>query len=456
MDQAKTLIRSVTRAFHDVRHVIVVDALMIHSTLSVDDLHHLTGMQQKDIRKLLGKLKEDRLVSVQSRQEVKVGNNRPIHRDYYYINFHATIDAIKYRVFFLTKKVKDAYKPSEEKKDYFCPRCKAQYTQLEVLEKVFDGGFLCLQCDGVLQRDEISAADGIGHQTQSKLMSQIEPFLELLKRIDAEEIPQNDFATALSNAVPVARDSQTHPVVIDTAMNAQSDVKLFPKFKQEANIEVKVNLISDENKQDVEDAAKAQKLAQEKQNALPSWHTQSTLDVSKKEEGFTESKVSKHQSTNGSNNLDWHDDGDKRSDDEDKDKLNIKQNTEMEAYFASLKAEQERAAVAEEEEEEFYNEDDDDDGFEDVDIGSTFPSGVPTPRSEVSDSVLHIAMNGTGKRKAENDTEVSIRDVSMSGALGNNVSPIKKVKVEGGAAASAASTPGDKDSDEDEEFEDAL
>ena len=455
MDHARTLIRSITRAFHDARHVIIVDALMIHSTLSVDDLHHLTGIQQKDIRKLLGKLKEDRLISVQSRQEVKVGNNRPIHRDYFYINFHATIDAIKYRVFFLTKKVKDAYRPTEEKKDYFCPRCKAQYTQLEVLEKVFEGGFLCQQCDGVLQRDEISAADGIGHQTQSKLMSQIEPFLELLKRIDAEEIPQNDFATALSNAVPVARDNETHPVVIDTAMNAQSDIKFVSKVKQEASVEVKVNLISDENKQDVDDAAKAQKLAQEKQNALPSWHTQSTLDVSKKEESATESKSSNHPSTNGSNALDWHD-GDQLADDDNKDNLNIKQNTEMEAYFASLKAEQEQAAVAEEEEEEDY-EDDDDDGFEDVDIGSGIPSGVLTPRSEVSEPAsLTATTNGTTKRKAETDTEISIRDISMSGALGNNPSPIKKVKLEESAAASTATTPGDKDSDEDEEFEDAL
>ena len=31
MDIAKTLIRSVTRAFYDTKHVLVVDALMIHS-----------------------------------------------------------------------------------------------------------------------------------------------------------------------------------------------------------------------------------------------------------------------------------------------------------------------------------------------------------------------------------------------------------------------------------------
>ena len=31
MDLAKTLIRSVARAFYETRHVLVVDALMVHS-----------------------------------------------------------------------------------------------------------------------------------------------------------------------------------------------------------------------------------------------------------------------------------------------------------------------------------------------------------------------------------------------------------------------------------------
>ncbi|CAF9908655.1 MAG: hypothetical protein GOMPHAMPRED_006247 [Gomphillus americanus] len=441
MDHAKTLIRSATRAFHDVRHVIIVDALMVHSALSVDDLHHLTGIQQKDIRKLLGKLKEDRLVSVQSRQEVKVGNNKPL-RDSYYINFHATIDAIKYRVFFLTKKIKDSYKPTEEKKDYFCPRCKSRWTQLEVLDKFFEGGFLCHRCDGVLQRDETSAADSIGHQTQSKLMSQIEPFLELLKRIDQEEIPQNDFATALSNAVPVARDSETHPVVLDAATDAKQDTKFMPKLKQEVNMEVKVNFISEESTRAAEEHARARKAAQEKQNALPSWHTQSTVDVPKVEDSPTSPTIPVPR-INGV-----------EPEEEDKKNLNIKQNSEMEAYLASLKAELARGAEAEEEDDD---DEDGDDGFEDVDIGSAIPSGVGTPRSEISSSAPMSslsAMNGKGKRKADRESEAGFLNVSTSDSLDN--SPVKKIKLEESAVASAVSTPDDRDSDEDEEFEDAL
>ncbi|KAH8425561.1 uncharacterized protein LDX57_003311 [Aspergillus melleus] len=64
MDLANTLIRSVARAFYETRHILVVDALFIHSVLHVEDLAFLLGMQQKDLRKLCAKLREDRLISV--------------------------------------------------------------------------------------------------------------------------------------------------------------------------------------------------------------------------------------------------------------------------------------------------------------------------------------------------------------------------------------------------------
>ncbi|KAI4110408.1 MAG: hypothetical protein LQ339_001273, partial [Xanthoria mediterranea] len=64
MDSSKALIRSIARALYDTRHVLVIDALMMHSTLSNEDLAHLLNMQPKDLRKLCGRLREDRLLSV--------------------------------------------------------------------------------------------------------------------------------------------------------------------------------------------------------------------------------------------------------------------------------------------------------------------------------------------------------------------------------------------------------
>jgi transcription initiation factor TFIIE subunit alpha len=64
MDLSKTLIRTVARAFYETRHILVVDALFLHSVLHAEDLAFLMGMQQKDLRKLCAKLREDRLIGV--------------------------------------------------------------------------------------------------------------------------------------------------------------------------------------------------------------------------------------------------------------------------------------------------------------------------------------------------------------------------------------------------------
>lgn len=85
MDLANTLIRTVVRTFYETRHILVVDALFIHSvyvlgshgliskrtntdcyrdSLHAEDLAFLLGMQQKDLRKLCAKLREDRLIAV--------------------------------------------------------------------------------------------------------------------------------------------------------------------------------------------------------------------------------------------------------------------------------------------------------------------------------------------------------------------------------------------------------
>ena len=118
--------------------------------------------------------------SSHSRLETREGQQRPINKDYYYVDFHATIDAIKYRIFRLTQKVQDMYKPSEEKKDFYCPRCKARWTELEVVDKPCPMGFLCHRCDGLLER-EPDVGDSTGHAKQSRLTTSIllcrSPFL---------------------------------------------------------------------------------------------------------------------------------------------------------------------------------------------------------------------------------------------------------------------------------------
>ena len=125
-----------------------------------------------------------------NRQETREGMQRPISRTYYYIDFRQTLDAIKFRIYRVTKEVESLIRPTDERKDYFCPRCKSRWTQLEVLDYIGPEGFYCHKCDGPLDRDDESIGDRGGHEMQSKLMKQLEPLLVLLPRIDGVVIPE--------------------------------------------------------------------------------------------------------------------------------------------------------------------------------------------------------------------------------------------------------------------------
>ena len=407
----------------------------------------------------------------QQRQEVKQGTSRPIHRDYYYINLHAAIDAIKYRIYYLTEKVKDAYKPTEEKKDYFCPRCKNEYTQMEVLSNAYADGFLCLRCTFPLERYEISAADRAGNEKQSRLMSEIDPLLDLLKKIDAEEIPQNDFQSALSVAIPVKRNEDTHPTQIYEVVKEENK-PLASRIKSEAMIDLDVTITTDEGRDEAERKAKELKAAQERQNALPSWHTESTIGIKADPTSPVTSSAPTTSATISNPTI--------KADLDTKAGIldstaGLTQDDQVEQYYASLRAEEARRedGLPPESQSQSEVEDDDEDGFEDVDIGTptgnglgtgTGTGGVGTPSSSVSRqpsaAPSGAAANGSGKkRRAEDENGFRGNDSARNTPDGGR-SLSKKVKLEPGADGGPVVPPvvknEDVDSDDDEEFEDAL
>ncbi|GFF28798.1 transcription initiation factor IIE subunit alpha [Aspergillus udagawae] len=283
MDLANTLIRTVVRAFYETRHILIVDALFIHSVLHAEDLAFLLGMQQKDLRKLCAKLREDRLIAVSTRAEIRDGSTRPVNREYYYIPLHPVVDAIKFKVSRLTSTIKAQYTPSEERKEYVCLRCGAEWTELDVLSLYSDEGFECQNCGAILERTEdVKGAEGIdrtGHEKNSKLMAQLDNMLKLLKQIDTVEIPPNDFETAWQHKVDVIRNQQTNPTRAAIVVPSKQQEAVRGNLKTDATA-LEISLTSTEEKSAAEQAEEAaRKAALEKQNALPVWHTHSTVST---------------------------------------------------------------------------------------------------------------------------------------------------------------------------------
>ncbi|KAL9598982.1 MAG: hypothetical protein Q9219_004165 [cf. Caloplaca sp. 3 TL-2023] len=477
MDLSKALIRSVVRAFYETRHVLVIDALMVHSTLSNEDLAHLLSMQPKDLRKLCAKLREDRLLAVfvplpktsnvsmlligqsHSRQEIREGLQRPINRDYYYLDFHATIDAIKYRVLQVTTRVKQMFRPSEEKKDYRCPRCKAQWTQMEVLDNYGPMGFLCHRCSGLLEREEPTTGDSAGGEKQRKLAAQLEPVLKLLKEIDNATVPKNDFETALSLQIPIERDKDINPVrttvPVETIRGPPAAVR---GISQPVVQDLTVDLTSPGQRTAAEKASEEnQKAAIAAQNMLPVWHTQST--VTGGSAAVTVSGSDLKQDSNPAADL-----KPRVASEDSKTDIAIEndESDELAAYYARMAQEKEKAEREDQEDEESSGGDgDEEDEFEDVGINSTTSNSQPNPTTEDIQK-LKSQPSGVGRESTEMVSE------SGSSIPGSAVStpamvqdgddpPAKRVKMEvvnGGVVETG--NPTISDEDEEAEFEDAL
>ena len=339
------------------------------------------------------------------------------------------------------------YKPSEEKKDYKCPTCKAQWTQLEVLDKVGPMGFECHRCGGLLEREELTEGASTGHEKQSRLMSQLEGLLKMLQQIDSEEIPNNDFDTAFSLAVPIPRDAHIHSgqrtQPLGQAAGPPAAVKGLTQVTA-APLDVSVTTSSERTA--AESAAEAQRKADvAAQNILPVWHTTSTVTGER-----TVAGKESEQQVNGTSS--------KEEDEDKKDYDGL--NEGVAAYYAQLAKEQEQEAREDREADESSGDDEED--FEDVGIVA---SAIGTPSSSMS---ADRPLNGGMQLKASESGSSVPTDTSTPAASGlliddEDAPLVKKVKFESlqnGIGMRAGGGEGvEKDSEEDEddaEFEDAL
>ncbi|GAB7355190.1 hypothetical protein MBLNU459_g5747t1 [Dothideomycetes sp. NU459] len=387
-DLATQLIRTTVRAFYPTNpeYTLVVDALVVHGTLSDNDLASILGMQTKQLRRICGKLKEDGLLDVHARGEKKDSTftssqahhafkERVFYRDWYYLNHWKSIDSVKYKLWRLSRHIESLGAPTTEKKDLVCPQCKSSYTELETLDNIdMQGNFLCHRCGHILD----SADDDQGqneNESMKKLNVQLSHIVGLMRKIDSTNVPEHDFDMSLAHSLPIARSDYnparqgiTH-VEDKAGLESSKGLQLAPE-----TIEASVLEDSDIPKVDPNEAAlKREQEAQ--QNALPSWISKSTISgditrVGAKEQAERAARDAHHAGLALNDTA-----GDEK-------KVRDGDSAVMDEYWKALKAEQERERLEQEAEDE--DDDEDDDEFEDVDVGivaANPPPAAATPNS---------------------------------------------------------------------------
>lgn len=318
--------------------------------------------------------------------------------------------------------------PASERKEYVCPRCKADYTQMEVLDSMGPMGFTCQRCGAVLKHeiDRTSA----GHEKVTRLNNQMKFITDLLLRIDNVVVPDNTFDFAVQNRLEVERDAQ-HQVANATVVEPvkPTSVKGLADTGPK-HIDIKISA-SDGPTEEEKEAERLRKEKIAKQNALPTWMANSTVSG----DSFSATPTGDLIMQEPEKKMDSQNKG-----------LDAEQAKELSSYMADLKKEQDAMAAAAASKQDESDEEEEDD-FEDV--VATPPVSTPVSTPVPASQGLKPAPSPLRQSSVPVKREVAV-DGTSSASLkrespGSDDRPAKKVKVEETA---------DDDDEEDLEFED--
>ena len=265
---------------------------------------------------------------------------------------------------------------------------------MEVLDNVGPEGFLCHRCHHTLTFEADRNAGG--HEQSTRLNDQFKFISELLPQIDAVHIPECDFDRALSKARPVVRDA-THQrattIAVDAGTNRPMAVKGLTNTGPQS---IAVNISTSDGPTEAEKAAEqARKEKIAKQNALPSWMSNSTVTgasftadaagtTTVKKEGTKDPALAKSADSNPTIQID--------------------------DIFERLKAEQAAERAREEENGEFGSEEEDEDEgvFEDVPA-----TGDNSDRATPITPAIKREASGAPSREGESSDERRAKRVKV-------------------------------------------
>ncbi|KAG7800367.1 hypothetical protein KL944_003940 [Ogataea haglerorum] len=282
--EVKHLLRLVTRAFYAVPCALIMEVLLFHSVVYEEDMLKLTCMHRKVFRSYCNRLLEDRLIVAYTQKE-----DSPQYRmmtvTYFFVRWVEAIDAIKWKIHSLVKMVKDEVDQLSDPQGYVCPSCRTKYSLLDAASLLSEdkASFECSVCGDKLIEDDSGMEAQKGQEKLEKLMSQIEPIIESLKKIDNMKIEDNNFESSLVKAIPVSSSSvASYTVSSKVPRNSKpgSMSQSLQNAAQKSQATVHVSITADDEEMRQERESKEQKSETLKQNALPSWHMESTVGKS--------------------------------------------------------------------------------------------------------------------------------------------------------------------------------
>jgi transcription initiation factor TFIIE subunit alpha len=415
------LLRQVLRGFYSVRQIIAYDILLKHSSLRDIHLAQLMNITTKDLHKLVAPLQQDRLLQQHTKAEPKTPaelerqklgvpefDRKPRQRVFYFVDYRTAVDAIKWRILQLTSKL--TKENAADVGGYVCPRCGRRYSTFDAAALLSADGmnFICLDCGSLVQEEKDTNTNENGKEKAkyTRLLSQIDPIVQAMKAVDTIHVPENTFAIALANAIPPFEDAESSADYPSLALNHSSLSKSDLTTTAAAGLTFQIDFSNAQDGPTADEVAK--RTAQQAQNALPVWHTESTISGELTHAGARQIDVQPEYRPSLSG----------LQDEDEKTKKQIKMGDmdagnqdEIAAYYAAARKNARDNAAADAD----FSEDDGQ--WEDSGIGGEATPGVSsnisTPGSEQGPSAPAAAASEgtTGKDDDDDDEDEEFEDV---------------------------------------------
>ncbi|KAG8821601.1 hypothetical protein FRC17_009782, partial [Serendipita sp. 399] len=268
----KHLINTVILTFYEPAHYILVDILMKHHILRDDDLAGRVGLNVKELTKVMVHLTGHRLVQAYRQNEMKENQGRIVGKQYYWIDLQRFCNVVKWRIADMRNQIENSLKAELDNKGYICPRCTKSFTALEV-DQVFDpmrNVLACDVCNTELEDNEHSEKVQGSKDRMQRFNAQMKYIRDALKDIEGVVVPAFD-------VVRYVREQMAAQKAM--GMLDEDGLKIATGSARVA--EVEIQMVEDEDED--EKKRERQKNAEEKrkQNAMPTWHTNSTISGEK-------------------------------------------------------------------------------------------------------------------------------------------------------------------------------
>eukprot|EP00871_Galdieria_phlegrea_P000974 jgi/Galph1/1878/GphlegSOOS_G574.1 len=196
------LVRIIARSFYSDIHVVVIDFLVREKYVRQDVLSKRLHLPVKELRTLLLKLQEQKILKSEVRLQKKTQKNteyqRAMKATFWYIDFYNLVDNITYRVDNMRHLVQEKVAQGQLYQTFRCPRCKEVYSSLDS-SRLFvpsEGVMRCdniilrnTVCGGIVEEVELEGQAASLKELQSRMENELRPILERVAEAESLQVP---------------------------------------------------------------------------------------------------------------------------------------------------------------------------------------------------------------------------------------------------------------------------